>query len=80
MAPVAASAPMATASRSMMAPALAATAPAPASAAPVINNIDNSQRVNAPQASTSSGGASVSLRDTHNSYMRFQERRMSRIF
>jgi hypothetical protein len=80
MAPVAASAPMATASRSMMAPALAATAPTPASAAPVINNIDNSQRVNAPQASTSSGGASVSLRDTHNSYMRFQERRMSRIF
>lgn len=80
MAPVAPSAPMATASRSMMAPALAATAPAPASAAPVINNIDNSQRVNAPQASTSSGGASVSLRDTHNSYMRFQERRMSRIF
>ena len=80
MAPVAPSAPMATASRSMMAPALAATAPAPVSAAPVINNIDNSQRVNAPQASTSSGGASVSLRDTHNSYMRFQERRMSRIF
>jgi hypothetical protein len=44
-----------------------------------INNIDNSQRVNAPQAAAPSGGASVSIRDTHNSYMRFQERRMSRV-
>jgi hypothetical protein len=73
-------APTPTPARATVPAALATTAPASAPA-PVINNIDNSQRVNAPQAAAApaSGASSVSLRDTHNSYMRFQERRMSRI-
>lgn len=48
--------------------------------APVINNIDNSSKVNAPPAAQPSSGASVSVRDTHNSYVRYQDRRMNRTF
>lgn len=68
------------ASRAATSTALETSAPPAAATAPVINNIDNSSRVNAPQAAAATGGASVSLRDTHNSFMRFQDRRMARVF
>lgn len=82
MAPSAATSPAVTSTptRAATGAALETSAPPAAAAAPVINNIDNSSRVNAPQAAAATGGASVSLRDTHNSFMRFQDRRMARVF
>jgi len=68
------------ASRAATSTALETSAPPAAAAAPVINNIDNSSKVNAPQAAAATSGASVSLRDTNNSFMRFQDRRMARVF
>lgn len=60
--------------------ALENSASAPAAPATIINNIDNSSKVNAPQAAGATSGASVSLRDANNSFMRFQDRRMTRVF
>lgn len=82
MAPSAATSPAVTSTptRAATGAALETSAPPAAAAAPVINNIDNSSRVNAPQAAAATSGASVSLRDTHNSFMRFQDRRMARVF
>jgi len=67
-------------SRAATSTALETSAPVMTAAAPVINNIDNSSKVNAPQAAGATSGASVSLRDTNNSFMRFQDRRMARVF
>jgi hypothetical protein len=51
------------------------------SAAPTIinNNTDNSKKSSSSGGGQSSGGAEISLRDVHNSYMRFQEKRMARV-
>jgi hypothetical protein len=79
MAATAAAAPVRT-SRTAAAPVIEQRAPATGGSAPVI--VDNSQRVNAPQvASAPSSGAStvITVRDTHGSHMRFQDRRMVRV-
>jgi len=47
-------------------------------AAPVINNTTNNVN-NVTNGGQSSQGASISLRDTHSSYMRFRDNRMSRV-
>lgn len=67
-------------SRAATVTSLETSAPPAAAAAPIINNIDNSSKVNAPQAATATSGASISLRDMNNSFMRFQDRRMARVF
>ena len=52
-----------------------------ASAAPTIinNSTDNSRKSSSSGGGQSSGGATITLRDVHNSYMRFQEKRMARV-
>lgn len=73
------SAPVVRPNRTAAAPVIERQAPA-TSTAPVI--VDNSQRVNAPQvASAPASGAStvITVRDTHGSHMRFQDRRMVRV-
>lgn len=47
-------------------------------AAPVINNTTNNVN-NVTNGGQSSKGADISLRDTHSSYMRFRDNRMSRV-
>ena len=47
-------------------------------AAPVINNTTNNVN-NVTNGGQSSQGANISLRDTHSSYMRFRDNRMSRV-
>ena len=52
-----------------------------ASAAPTIinNSTDNSVKSSSSGGGQSSGGATITLRDVHNSYIRFQEKRMARV-
>lgn len=77
--PAAAVATTQTRSRTAAASALSNGAAASPATQPIINNIDNSSRVNAPPATQQPSAVVVTVRDTSSSHIRFNNRRMARV-
>jgi len=78
--PAAAVATTQTRSRTAAASALSNGAAASPATQPIINNIDNSSRVNAPPATQQQpSSVVVTVRDTSSSHIRFNNRRMARV-